>query len=107
MACLEEQGWYCKAKPVGTTLEWYCSRQSPQDLEKLGEELRRLRGTTYEDIVIAFALIGPIVGIIYGACNGDIISGFLIGFAVGLLPALPILIFMPFLLIYEKFFKHE
>lgn len=99
---LREHGWYCSAKSRGQGLDWYCSVNPPVDINELNVHSKDMK---YDDLCAAFAIIGPIVGIIYGACNGDILHGFLVGFAIGFLPFLPILIALPFILIWERYFE--
>ncbi len=45
------------------------------------------------------------IGIVYGVLSGDIIHGLLVGGAIGLIPAIPLILFAPLALIWEKFFE--
>lgn len=118
IAGLAEKG--CQATPSpqgrGMRLKWRLTKKpqppapapppEPFDQEKFYRELDELnRKMKFDDFVTIWAVAGPIVGIIYGAIKGDVIHGFLSGSAVGFAPITLILMMMPFMLIYEKFFE--
>ncbi|MCC7531416.1 MAG: hypothetical protein IT342_23135 [Candidatus Melainabacteria bacterium] len=115
---LRAKNFTCSIHSSGSGLDWYVSTSSPvareehSDLSNIDSSISgatdyEVPGLKYDDLVAVCALLGPIVGIVYGAFNGDIIHGFLVGFAVGMVPFLPMLIIMPFILIWEKFFENR
>ncbi len=105
IARLESEGWKVKAYRRGSTLEWHFKPLEPEPEESNAQYVPENQGMKYDDVVAVSQIMGPIVGIIYGAIHGDVLHGFVVGFVVGLIPFMPLLICIPFILIWEKFFE--
>lgn len=107
IARLESEGWKVKTYPKGSTLEWHFQPLTHDTTEPIVEYVPEPQGMRYDDLVAISGVMGPIVGIIYGATHGDVLHGFVVGFVVGGIPFIPILVFAPFILIWQKFFEKQ